>query len=187
MSKLTLYYFLFFALLSCQKKEIKVPDTINEPYKECGNCEDEQTTDISISLIYQRNEQWSNHCEKGADKDNIMFYSPEEIGFNVTSINFICGATSKQINDKTIEIYLKDSGTDYAPNGEVYSNNNVPKGLNFDDISQDKPVAQVKIINKDSVELTWLGFYNKKTSRREYTTNPFDKNKNRAVLSKCAE
>lgn len=194
---------LIFQSLDKEKKIWKINDEIfidsqfintiqrkKQPCKECGNCEGEKIADILISSLFDSNQltkQWSNHCEKGVGKDNIMFYSPEEIGFNISSINFICGATSKQIDDKTIGIYLKDSGTDYAPNGEVYSNNNLPKGINFDDISQDKPVAQVKILNKDSVELSWLGFYNKKTNKREYLSNPFDKNKNTVVLSSCTE
>lgn len=188
-------------------KAITLSDSLNigrkkiaystQPCEVCGNCNEidlgkagKVKNTIPISSLFDSNQltkQWSNHCEKGADKDNIMFYSSEEISFNITSINFICGATSKQTDDKTIEIYLKDSGTDYAPNGEVYSNNNLPKGINFDDISQDKPVAQVKILNKDSVELSWLGFYNKKTNKREYLSNPFDKSKNTVVLSRCTE
>ncbi|OCA77465.1 hypothetical protein BBI01_03155 [Chryseobacterium artocarpi] len=154
-------------------------DQINQVQKE--------NTDILISSIYKRNVQWSNHCENASEKDNIMLYSPDEISFNITSINFICGATSKQINNNTIEIYLKDSGTDYAPNGEVYSNNNVPKGINFDDCSLDIPIARVKIISEDSIEFQWLGFYNRKTNKREYIKNPFDNNKNIVVLAPCSE
>jgi hypothetical protein len=151
---------------------------INQPCKECGNCEDDkkQESIVTISIIFAKNESskmWSNHCEQGVDKDNIVFYSPDEIAFGIGSINFICGATSKQIDNNTIEIYLKNSGDDFAPDGEVYSNNNLPKGIDFNDCSLTVPIAQVKSINEKNTEFKWLGFYDIKTKKRVYLENPF--------------
>lgn len=57
---------------------------------------------------------------------------------------------------------------DYAPNGEVYSNNSMPEGINSEDCSKKIPIARVKIINEDSIEFRWLGFYNIRTKRHEF-------------------
>lgn len=162
---------------------------IIQPCKDCNNCEDnnKETNAFSISLIYIINKQWSNNCDKGVDKDNIIFYSSDEIAFGISSVNFICGATSKEIDSNTIEIYLKDSGNDYAPNVEVYSNNNVPKGIDFNDCSQTKPIAEVKIINEKTAEFKWLGIYSNKKKKRVCMENPFTNKieKNSVVLKKC--
>ncbi len=162
---------------------------IKQPCKECDNCEDnkKQQSIVDMSDLFAINKQWSNHCEQGVDKDNIVFYSPDEIAFGIGSINFICGATSKQKDRNTIEIYLKDSGNEYAPNGEVYSNNNLPKEINFNDCSLSVPIAEVKLINEINAEFKWLGFYNIKKKKRVYLENPFtNKIENESViLSKC--
>lgn len=162
---------------------------INQPCKECDNCEDKDIPKdiLQITDIFVINKQWSNHCEQGVDKDNIIFYSSDEIAFGISSINFICGAISKQTDSNTIQIYLKDSGHEYAPNGEVYSNNNLPKGIDFITCSLTVPIAEVRLINKTNAEFKWLGFYNKKTKKREFIENPFTKKieKSSIILKKC--
>ncbi|WDF59946.1 hypothetical protein PQ462_00940 [Flavobacterium sp. KACC 22758] len=159
---------------------------INQPCKEFDNC-DENKKEVNISALFAINKQWSNHCEKGVDKDNIIFYSPDEIAFEISSINFICGAISKKAGNNTIELYLKESGNDYAPNGEVYSNNNLPNGIDFYDCSLTVPVAEVKLINEFNAEFKWLGFYDTKKKTRVYLKNPFtDKiEKESIILKKC--
>lgn len=159
--------------------------------KDCDNCEDnnKEISVIPISEIYNINKQWSNSCDMGVNKDNIIFYSANEISFGISSINFICSATSKQIADNTIEIYLKDSGNDYAPNGEVYSNNNLPKGINFIDCSLTMPIAEVKLVNKYIAEFKWLGFYDINKKKKVYLQNPFTGNieTSSIIIKKCDE
>lgn len=162
---------------------------MNQPCSECGNCEDnkDQGGIADISAIFNINKQWSNHCEQGMNKDNIIFYSSDEITFGISSINFICSATSKRINKNTIEIYLIDSGNEYAPDGEVYSNNNLPKGIDFNNCSLTVPIAEVKLINEISAEFKWLGFYDFKKKKRVYLRNPFTNiiEHQSIVLKKC--
>lgn len=69
----------------------------------------------------------------------------------------------------------------------MFSNNNLPKGIDFDDCSKEVPVARVKVINKDSIEFQWLGFFNKKTKKREMTKKPFTNNEENGsiILEKC--
>lgn len=161
---------------------------INQICKECDNCDDTIKKE-DVSALFTINKQWSNHCEQGGDKDNIIFYSPDEIVFGIGSVNFICGAISKQISSNSIEIYLKESGNDYASNGEVYSNNNVPKEIDFNDCSLTVPVAEVKLINEINIEFKWLGFYDIKKKKRVYLKNPFNNKieKESIVLNKCDE
>lgn len=167
-----------------------------QPCEECDNCPDDSTdvsqdnvaenNIISIFSIFEANIRWRNHCN-GVNKDDIIFYGPTEISFGISSLNFICRATSKQIDETTIELYLVDDGNWYAPDGEVYSNNNVPKGIKFKNCSLKIPVARVKAISEYEVEFTWLGFYNKITKKREFLQNPFDKTKNPVILKKCGD
>lgn len=161
---------------------------VHQPCKDCNNCEDNKKQE-NLSSLFVINKQWSNHCEKGVDKDNIIFYSSDEIAFGIGSINFICGGTSKQTSSNSIEIYLKESANHYAPNGEVYSNNNVPKEIDFKDCSLTVPVAEVKLINKISAEFKWLGFYDNKKGKRVYLKNPFTNKieKEPIVLKRCDE
>ncbi|MFH7016373.1 hypothetical protein [Flavobacterium sp. FlaQc-47] len=161
---------------------------INQLCKECDNCDDEKKKE-DISALFNINKQWSNHCEDGLDKDNLIFYSSDEIIFGISSINFICGATSKQTGSNSIEIYLKESGNNYAPNGEVYSNNNVPKEIDFNDCSLTVPIAEIKLIDENKAEFKWFGFYDKKKKQRVYLKNPFTSKieEKSVVLKKCDE
>lgn len=161
---------------------------VRQPCKDCNNCEDSKKQE-NLSSLFVINKQWSNHCEQGVDKDNIIFYSSDEIAFGIGSINFICGGTSKQISSNTVEIYLKESTNDYAPNGEVYSNNNVPDEIDFKNCSLTVPVAEVKLINKITAQFKWLGFYDTKKEKRVYLKNPFTNKieKEPIILKRCDE
>lgn len=62
------------------------------------------------------------------------------------------------------------------------------KFVNWLDVSNDSIICKVKRTNESSLELEWLGFYNKKTRKREMVKNPFsDENGNKFILLKICK
>lgn len=80
--------------------------------------------------------------------------------------------------DKDNKIYYKFTGMDSKIGLEYHVDNN---------FYNDKPVIEVEVHSKDTIEFKWLGFYNKNTKKREYTANPLDSSKNSVRLIKCDE
>lgn len=59
---------------------------------------------------------------------------------------------------------------------------------NWDNLDHKKVVGYFEIIDDARVNLTWFGFYNKKTKKNIQTKNPFNNVNNDPVsLIKCSE
>lgn len=90
-----------------------------------------------------------------------------------------------------LDIYMNN---DYARvSVEVFQNTDVKysvltgitrhnKFVNWLDISTDSIVCKIKRIDDSKLEMEWLGFYNKKTKKREMVKNPFNNlNQNKSI------
>ncbi|MEO8234264.1 MAG: DUF3828 domain-containing protein [Flavobacterium sp.] len=130
--------------------------------------------------------------------DKIENYSQEE----VTGIwKTVCQAnkTALLANDSShgyLDVYINN---DYARVAvEIVNNTDVKysvltgitrynKFVNWLYISNDSIVCKVKRTNENELELEWLGFYNKKTKKREMVKNPFNNEikTNLVELRKC--
>lgn len=51
-------------------------------------------------------------------------------------------------------------------------------------LSKNRTIAIVKITENNNITFKWLGFYNLKTVKREFTDNPFDKNSDTVTLKR---
>ncbi|KMQ60089.1 hypothetical protein ACM46_17755 [Chryseobacterium angstadtii] len=58
---------------------------------------------------------------------------------------------------------------------------------NWENIDNKKPVGILEIINESKINLTWFGFYYKKTKKYIQTENPFNKNSSKATIINCPE
>jgi hypothetical protein len=45
--------------------------------------------------------------------------------------------------------------------------------LNWKEYLNDEPIAYIKIIDDNTINFYWYGFYNKKTKKREFKDNSF--------------
>jgi hypothetical protein len=61
------------------------------------------------------------------------------------------------------------------------------KDLDWNNFSTREKIAYIKIIDSMHVEFNWVGFYNTKTKKREFTKNPFDKATNPVILIRCED
>lgn len=95
--------------------------------------------------------------------------------FNFYKMDFGINSVIKKINEHEYE--LRFNSPPIAP---------IPEEMDWENYSKDEVIAKITYEN-GTMGLTWFGFYNIKTKRREYTDNPFTNRteKGPIVLGKC--
>jgi len=61
--------------------------------------------------------------------------------------------------------------------------------LNWDTYLNDKEIVKIKILDNNTIEFHWLGFYNAKTRKREFLQNDIteEAGKNPLILHRCED
>lgn len=127
------------------------------------------------SIIFPNSSTWSSDC-----KTNKFIY----FDLNINSVQFTIpdrfsmNAQLKKIDSNKYEFYF----TDFPPLIPL------PKEMkNWDDLDNKKAVGYFEIIDDSKINLTWFGFYYKKTKKYIQTQNPFSKDMKTSILIKCAD
>ncbi|SHE76981.1 hypothetical protein [Chryseobacterium vrystaatense] len=118
---------------------------------------------------------WSSECEF---RDHVFISSTiANAQFTVTN-RFSMNAELKKTGVNKYEFYF----TDFPPLIPL------PDEMqNWSNLDNKKPVGSFEMINESKIELTWFGFYYKKTKKYIQTENPFSKNSSKAVIINCPE
>jgi hypothetical protein len=149
-------------------------------FYERSDCEDDTTNQENVTIDetdFSFNGTWKTKCTN-RESSNILCYGAKGI-------------------DADLEIYDQD-GSYFAKMSVEFNSEKQTlqfgamsimerkyvKILESKDYSSDIAIAQIKIIDNKTVSLNWLGFYNVKTNKREYTQNPFGKT-NPIILVNC--
>lgn len=139
-----------------------VPDTINEPEND---------------KVYSENElvgEWKLKCEENY---SAIIMDSKDFGYLDIYTNNDYARVALNLDENNNYKYSVLTGiTRYN------------KFVNWVDISTDSVFCKIKALNNHSLKLEWLGFYNKKTKKREMIRNPFEKglkNQNIIYLNKC--
>lgn len=143
--------------------------------KDCEDKVEGSNNDASKNVEFPIFESttWSYDCKTS---DYVTFTL--NIGqFNFYKMDFGINTTVKKINDYEYELRFKTPPI--AP---------IPEDMDWKNYSQDNVIAKIRY-EKDKMELTWLGFYNTKTKKREFIENPFTGKVEQSpiILKKCDE
>ncbi|SHM55027.1 hypothetical protein [Chryseobacterium polytrichastri] len=150
--------------------------------KDCITSEDfNETKKISTNdkLSYSANGTWKLNCEE--EVANISIKGKNAflvVLFNQIYIEMV--ETKRYDFEKGIAYKLKEIPDDLGTYGIK---------LDWKEYVNDKPIAYIKIIDDNTINFYWYGFYNKKTNKREMTECQFnqDSNEKDIVLKKCSE
>ncbi|KFF27840.1 hypothetical protein [Chryseobacterium vrystaatense] len=118
---------------------------------------------------------WGNTCNSN---EKISFLpNLNSAQFTITN-RFSMNAELKKTGVNKYEFYF----TDFPPLIPL------PDEMqNWSNLDNKKPVGSFEMINESKIELTWFGFYYKKTKKYIQTENPFNKNSSKAIIINCPE
>lgn len=129
-------------------------------------------TSIPLNKIYGL---WADDCN--SDTTISISSTIENAQFGIPN-RFSMNAQLKKIDINKYEFYF----TDFPPIIPL------PDEMqNWENMDNKKPVGYFEIINDSKINLTWFGFYYKKTKKYIQTENPFNKNSTVASIIRCPE
>lgn len=134
---------------------------------------------ISAEIPLQKvNGLWSSDCiKKHYRNDLIIDANLNNAQFSISD-RFSMNAQLKRIDTNKYELYF----TDFPPIIPL------PNEMqNWENIDNNMPVGYFEIIDTSKINLTWFGFYLKKTKKLIQTVNPFSEDKSTIILNKCSE
>ena len=120
------------------------------------------------------NGSWSLNCGK-KEYRNDLFIDSNYMQFSISN-RFSMNAQLKKVDTNKYEFYF----TDFPPIIPLPDEMQV-----WDNMDNEKPVGTIEIISESKMNLTWFGFYYKKTKKYIQTENPFNKNSNVATIIHC--
>lgn len=130
----------------------------------------------SNSITIPKSSIWATDCKADkfisikTDINNIQFTIPGRFSMN---------AQLKKVDNNKYEFYFTDFPSIIPLPDEMQ---------NLDNLDNKKAIGYFEIIDDSKVNLTWFGFYNKKTKKSIQTKNPFNNVNNDPVsLIKCSE
>lgn len=127
--------------------------------------EDEQTEKkrIEKAYNYSGDGNWKVNCENGI------------ANLSIEGKNAFLVVLFNEIYIDMVEIKRDD-----FEKGIAYKLKNIPEdlgsmgsNLNWKEYLNDEPIAYIKIIDDNTINFYWYGFYNKKTKKREFKNNSF--------------
>ncbi|ANF52729.1 hypothetical protein A0O34_20415 [Chryseobacterium glaciei] len=141
-----------------------------------NNCDDDE---ITKSIDYSINGRWKINCGEGIasmtvqNKNASLIVLANQIYIEMTE-------TKRYDFEKGIAYKLKEIPEDLGTYGIK---------LDWKEYINDKPIAYVKVIDENTINFYWYGFYNNKTNKREMTECQFnqDSNNKDLILKKCNE
>jgi hypothetical protein len=158
---------------------IKTIPHIKQSCEECGNCDDAKP---QIRLDNQRlNGYWKINCING------------NASMTITNKTAFLEVMFNQIYVELVELKRYNS-----ENGIAYKLKEIPEDrgsfgakLNWNEYLNNKPIAYVKVIDKNTLYFYWYGFFNKKKQKREFVECEFQQEKSKdqqeIILKKCDE
>ncbi|SHM54988.1 hypothetical protein [Chryseobacterium polytrichastri] len=118
---------------------------------------------------------WADDCN--SDKTISISSTIKNAQFGIPN-RFSMNAQLKKIDNNKYELYF----TDFPPIIPL------PDEMqNWENMDNEKPVGYFEIINDSKINLTWFGFYYKKTKKYIQTENPFNKNNTVASIIRCSD
>lgn len=118
---------------------------------------------------------WSSDCKA----KNRVYISSVITSAQFTVLErFSMNADLKKIGTNKYELYF----TDFPPIIPLQD-----EMKNWDHMDKKKPVGYFEFIDDSRINLTWLGFYYKKTKKYIQTENPFNSKEKVAHLIKCPD
>ncbi|SEW49321.1 hypothetical protein SAMN05421841_4121 [Chryseobacterium wanjuense] len=145
-----------------------------KPANSIVNIAEIHTVNTSISLE-KLDGIWSDDCN--SNKTIAFISTLESVQFSIPN-RFSMNAQLKKIDVNKYEFYF----TDFPPIIPLPDEMEV-----WDNMDNKKPVGTIEIINESKVNLTWFGFYYKKSKKYIQTENPFNKNSNVATIIHCTD
>lgn len=109
--------------------------------------------------------------------DEVSF-SSDNASFNIVGL-YSLHTNLRKIKEDKYEIYF-DIFARIIPISK-----SLQKQRNY--ISKTKPVAEILVNDRNSIELKWFGFYNTRTKKYFSIQNPFNPKQNTAILHICEE
>lgn len=142
------------------------------------NCDSNEKIEIG-TIKYSANGIWSIDCANGIGSMTINGKTSSLIVLS-NQIYIEMVETKRYDFEKGIAYKLKEIPDDLGTYGIK---------LDWKEYVNDKPIAYIKIIDDNTINFYWYGFYNKKTNKREMTECQFnqDSNEKDIVLKKCSE
>lgn len=116
---------------------------------------------------------WSLDCK--SDNRISLSTNINNVQFNIRD-RFSMNAQLKKVDTNKYEFYF----TDFPPIIPLPDKMQV-----WDNMDNEKPVGTIEIISESKMNLTWFGFYYKKTKKYIQTENPFDVKNKIAIVMKC--
>ncbi|MBF6646177.1 hypothetical protein [Chryseobacterium indologenes] len=154
------YISFFFIISSCQFKEEKQPNNSNVP----------KIINIPETSVWSSDCKSEKYISIKTNINNVQFTIPNRFSMN---------SQLKKVGVNKYELYF----TDFPPLIPLPDEMQI-----WDNLENKKPVAYFEMIDNSKMNLTWFGFYLKKTKKYIQTENPFSKeNSNIASLIKCSE
>ncbi|AZA99421.1 hypothetical protein EG359_07300 [Chryseobacterium joostei] len=134
--------------------------------------EKKATSEISVKTIEG---VWSSSCKAR----NRVYISSVITSAQFTVLErFSMNADLKKMGTNKYELYF----TDFPPIIPL------PKEMkNWDNMDRKKPVGYFEVIDESRINLTWFGFYYKKTGKYIQTENPFNHKEKTVHLIKCPD
>jgi hypothetical protein len=117
--------------------------------------------------------RWSPNC---AEINGINIYDQKKITIEVNSNQIYIHSTGT-ISDDTLTITLK-SPEDLGRGGMM---------LEWDNFSNEKPIAKIKFISEDKSKVEWLGFYNERLKNRTWVSEPDFLTTGNNIFSRCKD
>jgi len=141
-----------------------------------NNCDDDE---ITKSIDYSINGRWKINCGEGIasitvqNKNASLIVLANQIYIEMTE-------TKRYDFEKGIAYKLKEIPEDLGTYGIK---------LDWKEYLNDKPIAYVKVIDENTINFYWYGFYNNKTNKREMTECQFNQESDNKdlILKKCNE
>lgn len=165
-------------------KNLKSKDIPEDYLKFCldllksnGKIEVNKNEKLSDSIVLPKISTWLSDCnQKEYRKDIIIETNINNVQFSIYG-RFSMNAQLKKVDTNKYEFYF----TDFPPIIPLPDEMQV-----WDNMDNKKPVGTIEIISESKMNLTWFGFYYKKTKKYIQTENPFG-NKNATNLIKCSD